>query len=553
MHTLSYKERFRRLKCVIFPIRRLRGSSQKTGRQAGDYGVSKGRASTQLTMDDDFIVPDTMDDMAQVLLDTGSIAVEAVKPMAEKVQIKGKLEFEVLYRKEEGGLQTLAGSIPFEETVNLTGLSDRDEVSVSWSLEDLKTDMIHSRKLGVKALAGFFVQAEALAEETAALEVDMEPGEEVQVKKEQVELATIAVRRRDTFRIQEELNLPANKPNVDRLLWKEVELRGVSTRPMDRSLYISGDLMLFILYKGEGENIPVQWVEESIPFSGELELPESSEDMVSMVNVRIAHKELEAKPDYDGEMREFNVDVVLDLDIRLYEEEEISLLGDVYSTKEELQPITQTARFQRILAKNACKCKVAEKITLNEDRAVLQICRSDGAVKLDEVTVQPEGLLLEGVLEVSLLYLTSDDTASIQAERFTLPFQCSATVPDVDENSIYQVIPGLEQMTAVMMGGNGVEIKAVVNLEVLVQQPIEQPVITGIDRQPLDLEKLQKLPGIVGYIVQPDDDIWKIAKKFHTTIDTVVKTNELPENVVKPGQRLILVKEIGNAHKFPKT
>ena len=163
----------------------------------------KGRASTQLTMDDDFIVPDTMDDMAQVLLDTGSIAVEAVKPMAEKVQIKGKLEFEVLYRKEEGGLQTLAGSIPFEETVNLTGLSDRDEVSVSWSLEDLKTDMIHSRKLGVKALAGFFVQAEALAEETAALEVDMEPGEEVQVKKEQVELATIAVRRRDTFRIQE--------------------------------------------------------------------------------------------------------------------------------------------------------------------------------------------------------------------------------------------------------------------------------------------------------------------------------------------------------------
>ena len=85
------------------------------------------------------------------------------------------------------------------------------------------------------------------------------------------------------------------------------------------------------------------------------------------------------------------------------------------------------------------------------------------------------------------------------------------------------------------------------------QQPIEQPVITGIDRQPLDLEKLQKLPGIVGYIVQPDDDIWKIAKKFHTTIDTVVKTNELPENVVKPGQRLILVKEIGNAHKFPKT
>ena len=82
----------------------------------------KGRASTQITLDDDFIVPDTMDDMAQVLLDTGEILVEAVKPIEEKVQIKGKLEFQVLYRKEEGGLQALAGSIPFDEMVNVPGL-----------------------------------------------------------------------------------------------------------------------------------------------------------------------------------------------------------------------------------------------------------------------------------------------------------------------------------------------------------------------------------------------------------------------------------------------
>lgn len=513
----------------------------------------KGRASTQITMDDDFIVPDTMDDMAQVLVDTGDILVETIKPQAEKVQLKGKLEFEVLYRKEEGGLQALAGSIPFEETVNISGLNDRDEVSVSWSLEDLKADMIHSRKLGIKALVSFLVQAETLAEETAAIEVDMEPDEDVQVRMGEVEIASIAVRRRDTFRIQEEIALPANKPNIDRLLWKEMGLRGVSIRPMDGSLYISGDLMIFLIYDGEGDDIPVQWLEESIPFSGEVELPESSEEMVPMVNVRIAHKELEAKPDYDGEMREFNADVVLELDIRLYQEEEVKLLDDLYSTKEELQPVTQNAKFQKILAKNACKCKVAEKISLNDERAVLQICRSDGTVKLDEVSVQPEGLLLEGVLELSLLYLTSDDSAPIQSERFTLPFQCSATVPDVKESSIYQVIPGLEQMTAVMMGGNSVEIKAVVNLEVLVQQPIDQPVITGVERQPLDLEKLQQLPGIVGYIVQPGDNLWKIAKQFHTTTDTVIRENELPEGPVKPGQRLILVKEIGNTHNFPKS
>ena len=33
----------------------------------------KGTVTTQITLDDDFIVPDTMDDMAQVMLDTGEI------------------------------------------------------------------------------------------------------------------------------------------------------------------------------------------------------------------------------------------------------------------------------------------------------------------------------------------------------------------------------------------------------------------------------------------------------------------------------------------------
>ena len=198
----------------------------------------KGRASTQITLDDDFIVPDTLDDMAQVLLTTGEVAIDSVKPMSEKVQIKGKLDFQVLYRKEEGGLQTLAGSVPFDETVNVSDLEERDEVSLSWELEDLTAEMIHSRKLGIKALIGFSIQAEGLTEESAAVDVGMEPEEEVQVRKEQMDVASIAVRRRDTFRIQEDITLPANKPNVDRLLWKEMRLRGVNTRPLDGKLLI---------------------------------------------------------------------------------------------------------------------------------------------------------------------------------------------------------------------------------------------------------------------------------------------------------------------------
>ena len=69
--------------------------------------------------------------------------------------------------------------------------------------------------------------------------------------------------------------------------------------------------------------------------------------------------------------------------------------------------------------------------------------------------------------------------------------------------------------------------------------------ITGIKEEPLDLKQLQELPGIVGYIVQEKDSLWDIAKKFHTTVENIVTTNELPGEQVKTGQRLLLVKEVG--------
>ena len=49
----------------------------------------KGNVATQITLDDDFIVPDTMDDMEQVMLDNGEIQAEQVKPMGDKVKCKG--------------------------------------------------------------------------------------------------------------------------------------------------------------------------------------------------------------------------------------------------------------------------------------------------------------------------------------------------------------------------------------------------------------------------------------------------------------------------------
>ena len=74
--------------------------------------------------------------------------------------------------------------------------------------------------------------------------------------------------------------------------------------------------------------------------------------------------------------------------------------------------------------------------------------------------VGEDNIQIDGVLEVSLLYLTSDDESPVQAAVEQVPFHCTAEARGIGKDSVYQLNTGLEQLNAVMLGGEMVEIKA---------------------------------------------------------------------------------------------
>ena len=504
----------------------------------------KSQTGTQVTLDDDFIVPDTMSDMAEVILDSGIIQLEPVKVQRERITVRGKLDFHVLYRKEEGGLQALGGSIPFEEAINVPDLDEKDYVSVSWQLEDLNTEMIHSRKLGIKAIVTLEAKAESLYDTEAAVDVRGEDDEiHLQVRRERIPAAAIALRRKDTYRLKQDITLPGSKPVIERMLWTEMKLAGCQAKPLDGQIHLEGTLMVFALYEG-GESGMVQWVEESIPFSGEVEMQGAAADMIPVIGLKLIHRDLEEKPDYDGEMRELSVDAVIELDVRLYEEQELELLQDLYATNREIVLDTGEAVFDQILTRNFGKCRVAEKVEMETDPRVLQICHSSGSVKLDGVEVRENELAVDGVLEVKLLYLTDEDARPVQAATRLVPFHYEAETPGITEDSIWYLEPGLEQLTAVMAGGGQAELRGVITLDLFVLQPETRQIILQAQVHPVDTEKMKAMPGIVGYLVQPGDSLWDVAKRFHTTEKSILEANELPGDAIKAGDCLILVKEI---------
>ena len=81
------------------------------------------------------------------------------------------------------------------------------------------------------------------------------------------------------------------------------------------------------------------------------------------------------------------------------------------------------------------------------------------------------------------------------------------------------------------------------NCIIFEQQKIKK--ITEVGQEPLDMEELQESPGIIGYIAKEGDKLWNIAKENYTTIPEIVKTNQLPSEQIKGGDKILIIKTVG--------
>ena len=76
---------------------------------------------------------------------------------------------------------------------------------------------------------------------------------------------------------------------------------------------------------------------------------------------------------------------------------------------------------------------------------------------------------------------------------------------------------------------------------------IREPVfiIDKVEEKPLDMKKIQAMPGILIYMVKPGDELWDIARKYHTSIEEICTLNGLKENQEpSPGTPLLVVKKV---------
>lgn len=503
----------------------------------------RANAVTQMTLEDDMNIPDNKPDVNSLNLEKGSVVIEEIKPGTDAVNVRGKLVYSILYHtKEEGSsLIALEGKIPFEEKINLEGLTFSDTVFVEGDVEDLTVGFINSRKLSIQSVLTLHAWVEELYDEEIPIGIHGE--ETVEYRRVPMNLVQIGISKNDIYRIKEEVSIPSGYPNIFQILWNTVSLGDVEFRIMEERMTLQGDVHLFLLYEGEGEEHPIRSFETTIPFSGTLDCHGCREGMIPDIRYRLGTQEITIRPDFDGEERNIGLELTMDIRIRVYEEEETELLADIYGVKKEVDTTMCQADLRQLLSKVTGKMKVTDHIRIGSgNAAILQLLHSEGGVSLEQQQVVDNGIQVQGSILVKVMYITGDDDTPYSSAQARIPYEYTLEIPGMEAGDLGNVQAQIEQLQVTMLDGEEMDVKAVLAFHTTVFKALPMETIRQVTISELDTAKLGSLPGMIIHMVKEGDNLWNIGRKYYMPVNSLRELNGLSSDELKVGQKLLIVK-----------
>lgn len=494
--------------------------------------LEKAKISSQITLDDDFIVRDNKPDVVQIIYSRGDVLIEDVKVGNQVVWITGRLRFSTLYQSDDENhrLESVAGEVPFQEKVIMDEVEEGDDVVVDMSIEDLSMGMINSRKLLVRAVVN--VMAKSLEEVDA--EITCGALESYEQKFADMPMLCLVQNSREQLRMQREMLLPNSRSNIGTLVFYQVDFRNEEITLQNDGLYIKVDAQIWVLYRSESDG-EYECYETSIPLSSEIETGAMRGDEIFWVSLKPLEVEIEPRTDYDGENRMLGLDLILLADVQIYREENCQVLQDAYALDRELFMDREELPVSQLLMKNEAKLRLMEQQQLGPgEQKILQICGSSGDITIDRVQKRENGLQVEGVLNVHILYNTTDDRMPFAHTGSQLFFEQFIEIQGFTEGSNYWLNHRLEQLQVNLLDNSEYEVKAVIEIDVLALGSDRISNITSMEERELDTESLQRQPGMIGYIRREGEDLWEVAKKYHATTD----------NMIEVGNKVLVVKQV---------
>lgn len=471
-----------------------------------------------------------------ILWADGKIEILSTKIIQDKILINGLVKFKVVYKSKEEGLSIYPAEAnsDFKEEIYIDGINESMAVDVKSNLEYIEYDLLDERKVSLKALINIQGRVEEANSVEIIKEVTEKPG--LQLLKEKVKYNDVLSREESYALIKEAFEVEEGQPPVDEIL-------KVDLHPYEKELSISAERMILsgmlecsIIYFGGGK---INSLTREIPFTHFMDVENVEYDTKCQLNMEVISGEYEIRENLEGELKIIDIEAKVKVMGKLYAQKEKEVIIDAYSTREKLNIQTKEIKVMENVKEIINKEEISDQINGRDFKEIYAV---EGTPKIIDSQYVEDKIVVEGILSLNVYYHDGIKD-EITTSKEDVPFKFYVNTEELGKDVMINAESNLESLKY-NLRNDTLYIDAVIKNQIFVDRERKIQIVNNIEETGEIIDKKSR-PSIIVYMVQKDDQLWDIAKRYNTTVDEIIESNNIisPNNLM-PGEKIIIEKKV---------
>ena len=463
----------------------------------------------------DSIIPDIKPDIINTIFASGNVCIYKKEVNEGKIKLDGCVNTYIIYQAddENNSTRSLNVNLDFSQIINVDDAKPDMNLETNVGLKKVECKIINGRKINLKAFLEVDIKLTSNEEIKIVKEIN---SKEIQMLNEDLNLNSLVGKgvvktyAKDTIIID-------NIDNLSEVMKVDLDILNKDIKVSYNKVLAKADLNVKMLYLTEDNRI--NSVESIIPVMSFIDMENVTEE--NNFDTKYEIKNIIIKPN-NVEEHSIYVEVELEIACEVYKKQNINLIQDLYSPKTEITFTQKQIQLMQKKERKQSTCNIREKQLVPEIGAN-KLYDVETSVNIIKQTILNEKILYEG--ELNLVYIYNEKNG-INIKKQTIPFNFNIDFKGVNQNSNISTSAEVVMQDFVVLTDGEIEVKVDVNFTVTLIENIKINIIDDINEE---TNKDMRLHSLVIYYVKKGDTLWKIAKKFKSTVEEIARINGIED------------------------
>lgn len=403
------------------------------------------------------------------------------------------------------------------------------EVDENVNIKKIETKILNSRKINIKIILE--VETKVYSNDNLQIVCGVNNLEDIQILNSQKMVNSLVGEGNTKIYAKDTINID-NTEDLAEIMKVDIKILNKDIKLSYNKVLAKADAEISVLYLTEDNRI--KNMNARIPIMGFVDIENISDDNECDVEYKI--KNIIIKPN-NGDEHSIYVEIEIEIVCFAYESRNINLIEDLYSISSDLnytqKEITATVEKRNI--KDVCNINEQVIIPEIENNQLYSVATNPN---IQNITIRNGKIIYEGEINLEFFYEVNN---GMNSSNIQIPFNFEINSKKINENCNIDTNIDIKRDDFVVNEGT---INTSLELEFNISIRNSEK-LNIIDEINIEENRDNSIYSMVIYFVRPGDTLWKIAKKFRSTMEDIAKVNGIEDkNEIYPGQQLYIPKFI---------